>query len=363
MKKHTFNILLVLVLPLACLGALANDQTVKIKTKGNISLESENGDYSFQLRGRLQYDYNYAELDNVVDEDTFTARRARLSFRGTIKDFSYKMDFNIGNNNGGNPTDLYITYNGWGDSAKVSMGRQKMPMGLDRISSSKNNPFLERSALTERHTASHNYGVMFHGRKKDFLYEVAVFEDESSVNTDNDFGYGARAVWSKQRQQQLYHLGASYIDRGVIRCEVDGITNCLDVKNFGAEAAYVNGPLHFQTEYFRSKENAINTDGFYAQAGWVITGETRPYSRKRSSFTGIKPKSTLGAWEVVIRYEDGDGDYSDIELSRSNSSAIGIGLNWYYNSNVRFGMNYTVGDNNDNNSSGSEFRIRTQLLL
>ena len=65
---------------------------VKVSTKGGLKVSS--GDYSVQVGGRIQYDYNRSELNGEVDEDDFDARRARLFVKGNVaKDWEYTVSY------------------------------------------------------------------------------------------------------------------------------------------------------------------------------------------------------------------------------------------------------------------------------
>ena len=125
---------------------------------------------------------------------------------------------------------------------------------------------------------------------------------------------------------------------------------------FGIEAAAVSGSFHIQAELDDGTINGNDVNGFYVQAGYILTGETRPY--KGGKFKRVKPDGKAGAWEVVARYEDGDGNYSDIELGRTDATSYSLGVNYYANSNIRIGVNYTDGEDNLSNDDGNEFRVR-----
>ena len=101
--------------------------------------------------------------------------------------------------------------------------------------------------------------------------------------------------------------------------------------------------------------------GYYLQAGYFLTGESRPYSGGK--FKRPKPEGKGGAWEIVARYEDGDGNHSDIELGADDATAYTLGVNWYAHKNVKFGVNYTDGESNTSDDDGSEFRVRFQLTF
>ncbi|MHB8269468.1 OprO/OprP family phosphate-selective porin [Bradyrhizobium sp.] len=145
------------------------------------------------------------------------------------------------------------------------------------------------------------------------------------------------------------------------------IANVSSAQVYGVEAAATYGPLIVQGEYywFNIDRNAntglppigapsLKFQGGYAQAGWVLTGETRPYNTAAASYLGIKPKNPFslqgggwGAWEIA-------GRVSTMDLNDQLGTATGIAggrqtvytaaLNWYVNGNVRFMLNYLHGD-------------------
>ncbi len=131
---------------------------------------------------------------------------------------------------------------------------------------------------------------------------------------------------------------------------------------YSGEAAGTYGPLFFQGEYFwyDIDRNAlpglssVKFDGGYAQASYVLTGETHTYNAGSAAYNGIAPANPFsleaggwGAWEIA-------GRISTVNLNDQLASANGVaggrqtvytaGLNWYVNRNVRFMFNYLHGD-------------------
>ena len=321
-----------------------------IKTKGGLKVSTADKKYSVSLGGRIQYDYNRAEENGVADEDAFGVRRARLFVKGDIADWSYKAQFNIGNGNGGSPEDLYIRYNGFGKKAKVTVGRQKMPFGLEKLTSSKDITVLERSAITEAYAIGREDGIQLSGSEGDFTYAVAAFEESGGAGSEDDFGFAARTAFAPVKtDSSVVHLGVAY-------------QNLSDDNSaYGLEFAVSTGSLHGQIEYVDAEVANVDLDGYYVQVGYILTGETRPY--KGGKFKRVKPQGDNGAVELVVRYEDGDGNYRYINLGNTDGSAWGIGVNWYLNNNIRLGMNYTDGEDNNSNDEGDEFRARIQLTF
>lgn len=324
-------------------GATSANAEVKVSTKGGLKVST--GDYKFEFGGRIMYDFNRSELNGEVDENDFDLRRGRLYAKGNIaKNWAFKSQFNV---NGGGAEDLYLRYTGYGKGATITIGKQKMPFGLEELTSSKDISVLERSAITERYAVGRAEGVQIHGKAGgNSTYGIGVFTDDEK---DADIGFAARYTTAFKGENSLIHLGLAYKDIN-------------DDSALGFEAAVASGPFHAQFEYVDGEEEG-NDDlsGYYLQAGYILTGETRPY--KGGKFKRVKPDGKAGAWEIVARYEDGDGNHSDIELGGTDASAFTLGLNWYAHKNVRFGLNYTDGESNVNDDDGNELRVRFQLTF
>jgi phosphate-selective porin OprO/OprP len=326
---------------------ISDGSDLVIKVQGPIEIKTSDGNYSAKLGGRIQWDYNYAELNGDADEDDFSIRRARLYLSGKVNDWSYKVQFNVGNGNGGTHEDLYIRYNGWGKQAVVTIGNQKEPLSLEELESSKDISYLERSAVTEAYAPGRSEGILFSGQRGDMTYALGVFEDDGV--SDGTAVTGRVTYTPINSADHILHLGVAHSNRDE------------DVDITGIEVAYTKGPYHIQSEFISSEEIEQSRNGLYVQAGWIITGETRPY--KKGVFKRIKPGNISGAWEVVFRYEDGDGAYSDEELGSTDATSYGIGINYYLNKFIRIGTTYTDAKDNINGETGSEFRARIQIAL
>ncbi|MGH6998857.1 MAG: OprO/OprP family phosphate-selective porin, partial [Phenylobacterium sp.] len=142
--------------------------------------------------------------------------------------------------------------------------------------------------------------------------------------------------------------GTRLIDTGNI--DADGLTA------IGAEFGAQWKNLYVQTEYFDidvDRKGALSDpdfSGWYAQAGWTLTGEPRRYSA--GAFDAPRPakpfdlkKGTWGAWELGLRYSVLDLNYlAGSPGTAPVASAIRggeqeiftLGLNWYVNNVLRF---------------------------
>lgn len=344
MRTHLIPMLIFVLLETA-FAAIAQASDVKVSTKGGLKVSS--GDYEFKFGGRIMYDYNKSEKNGVTDEDGFDLRRGRVFVSGKIaKDWKFKTQFNV---DGGGAEDLYIRYTGWGRAANLTIGNQKVPFGLEELTSSKNISVLERSAITEQYAVGRAESVQLHGQLSgNSSYALSVFAEDQESSNDDEIGFAARyTVAPVKTDEALVHFGLAYRD-------------IADNDALGVEVAAVSGPFHIQAEYADGDFGANSLRGYYLQAGYVLTGEMRPY--KGGVFKRVKPSGKRGAWEAVVRYEDGDGNHSDIELGRVDASAYTVGLNWYAHENVKLGINYTEGKD-ANDVEGREFRVRFQLTF
>ncbi|WP_369721883.1 OprO/OprP family phosphate-selective porin [Bradyrhizobium sp. LLZ17] len=186
---------------------------------------------------------------------------------------------------------------------------------------------------------------------------------------------GADAQWLIQPPRNLIAntQTVTLSDRPELRLDpttlvsTGAIANVSGAQVYSIEAAATYGPLILQGEYFwYNVDRTANTglppfgapslkfQGGYAQAGYVLTGESHAYNPASASYGGVKPAHPfslegggLGAWEVA-------GRFSTIDLNDQLASANGIAggrqtvytlaLNWYVNGNVRFMLDYLHGN-------------------
>ena len=176
------------------------------------------------------------------------------------------------------------------------------------------------------------------------------------------------------------HVGSTDSIRFRSRPEV-GITenymvdtgSLADAENMpkaGVEFAYVDGRLSLQSEILGSwvqRDRGRSTlffHGWYANAGWFLTGESRPYHRGSARFGQIDPnvpvdKGGRGAWEVALRMSR--IDLTDGDIIGGEETNLTLGLNWYLTSTMRVMANYVNILEIDR--PGSEFDGNTMSLF
>ncbi len=363
------------------------------------------GDWlSLRFGGKVQADSGWANgQGDAAAADVgqqFQWRRLRPFVSGTVAD---KLDFKIEAELTGPQfqwMDLYARVKDLPGVGSVTAGQFKEPFGLEQLTSDPDTTFLER-ALPDAFAPARSPGVMLQDSvfNERATWAVGLFHSlQDEPNFPNGPGGQARAVtgratwlpWLDEQTDDLVHLGAAYSYRSLIgdaryrqRPEAHFVDYLTDTMSFpaeathlaGAEAAWVHGPLSVQGEYMaafveREEEDAAFLHGAYVQASYFLTGEHRPYDRKRGVFEGPRPSKPfptqgLGAWEVATRYSFLDLRSPGLSSSARQMQDLTVGLNWYLNPNVRLGWNYVHSWVKGSDSSGAAdvfwFRIQLQF--
>jgi phosphate-selective porin OprO/OprP len=84
----------------------------------------------------------------------------------------------------------------------------------------------------------------------------------------------------------------------------------------------------------------------YAQAGWFLTGEHRPFDRKLGTIDRVIPKENFGynaaggsgAWEVAARFSWLNLNDNGIQGGQLTDWTAGV--NWYWNPCTKLVFNY-----------------------
>lgn len=350
---------------------------VKISMKPSPKIESADGQYSFQPFGRVHLDSTHFNDDKKDHANNANFRRTRLGFKGKLgDDLKYKTEMDFAEENV-NFKEVTLTYTGLED-ADIKVGHQKPSFGMEQNTSSNYLMMIERAAPTNAFTRDEEIGVNILAGGDKWSLAAGIFNEDAGnddTDEDEDLTFDVRGSMNILDDNVL-HLGAGYSHReptGNVRFRAkpagDG-DNIIDTGNFGAvddvgvynaELAGVFGPFSFQSEYFvtdvnRDDGNAdASFDGYYAQAGLFLTGESRPYKGKTGNFGRVKPNSPFslkdggsGAWEVVARYEHVDLNDNGAGITGGALDNTSIGVNWHLSDHARLMGNIISVDTDDN---------------
>jgi phosphate-selective porin OprO/OprP len=257
---------------------------------------------------------------------------------------------------------------------------------------------MERGALQDAFLQEYDPGFLLWDNEleEQVWWGTGIYRIDAE-ETGLDFGDGEYAwtsrlcylLWDNPEHRYLMHVGASYslrssefdpttatsIVRFRARPEVrstprlvdTGSIACDNVDLVGAETAWVHGPLSVQGEYMLAHvDNGtsvpggpalgdVDLHGYYVFFSYFLTGEHRPYDPAVAAFGRIKPYENFfrvrtadgvcggrGAWELAARYSN--VDLVNGNLNGGNLDQITLGVNWYWNPNMRLMFNYIWTD-------------------
>jgi phosphate-selective porin OprO/OprP len=288
---------------------------------------------------------------------------------------------------------------------------------LDNLTSANYLTFMERAAFIDTFTLDRAIGVGLSYLKDHFTASAGIFGESSASSPlvpgfigDENLTFASRVTVAPINREvnganHLLHFGASVRTRDVGNDQqllfYRGRGDDLHMANFfvntgriadgdtfwGLEVAGVWGPFAAQAEYghtdvdvpggtiFRGAPNPFfglpdpSYEGWYAEASWFLTGESKPY--KDGVFQRVKVKNPMfkgggwGAWQLAGRYDMVDlGDNAfgcpitnaiefDPPANPQPSLSVPqcgeqktwlIGVNWYLNDYTRLMLNYAESD-------------------
>ena len=351
---------------------------------------------------------NYGHIQNGAD-----FRRARLGAKGSLTEttnYFIQMDFAFF----GRPTftDLWVEQKEVPILGTVRIGQWKQPFSLEVVSSFRYTTFMERSLLFQSFDPFRHLGIGFYDNADDLsaTWAASVFttgQDQFGGSIANNGGIGTaeRITWlpywnEATKGTEYLHLGVGHffnspanntatfktIPELYIGSQGSGtvgtsgqpapgsfngtppFVNTGALKTIsqynvlGTELLWVQGPLSVQSE---GQVNFVNQTGgnatailpgAYAQVGYFLTGEHRPYDRKAGAIDRVIPfrnfgpwssdceHSGWGAWEVAGRWSY--LDLNDHNIQGGTITDYTAGVNWYVNPYWKIVLNYVHSNAN-----------------
>ena len=209
----------------------------------------------------------------------------------------------------------------------LSIGKQKEPISLERLTGGTFLPNQERAAVSDAMLPSRNVGVVWNGSSpgKYSSWAIGAFNDWFDAGQDFDESstqYIGRLTWAplvSEDGSNLVHLGAGYrysdakegfqfltepeFNMSPLFVDTGEAKDADKTDTFNLEFAWRKGPFTLSSEYtqvdVKAPEYANPTfNGYYVTAAWIMTGEMRPYYKKSGVFGGIPGgKNRLPEWQ------------------------------------------------------------------
>jgi len=364
-------------------GALAVDRTrwlsqdERSREQVGELTESDGGEIRalrFGLAGTLNFDtpwvYVIAGATNAFDKGFDTDKTDDYTL------FDYRLDIPVFTN------------------TTLSIGKQKEPVSLERLTGMVYLPWQERTAPADAMFPGRNHGIVLNGMRSDgwMTWGFGAFNNwidtkESFSDTSNQLvgrvswvplvsadesnllhlGFGLRHSDAKQgihyQTEPEINLSPTFVDTGLITAN--------SALTYNLEAYWRKGPGWFGFEYIRSDADSPefgdpSFDGYHLSASWALTGEIRAYRKRSGLFDPLpvtRPVSQggWGAWEAAYRYSN--LDLSDGSVEGGELDIHSIGLNWWLTHVTQFSFNYRYTTLDQGGIEGNSSAITSRLLL
>ena len=390
-----------------------------------LRIQTPDGRDIFRLRGRIFYDAGFLMLDdnyNTVDDDRenrgdlarfgTVLRSARFGAEGAISDlYTWRLEVDFRDEEV-RMRGTYIEYIGH-RPFRLLIGNTKEPTGLEWMTNRRASTFLERAAPVDAYMPDWAMGIRAEYQGFNYNLMAGAFGSNAvEIERDINQGYslagratfapwisgrnylhlGAGATWRQNayRHQKARGFDKEYQDlrlrtrtgtraldgRFIGRIDITDVTNHTV---YAFESAVGLGPLSISGEYIgvvverdlelvNFDDPTLNLGGFYVQASYFLTGESRNYRPNRGNFGTLVPMRDFGpgagpgAWELTARFANInsiDKDYDGGQMDH-----LTVGLNWYLSREFRVMFNYMylkAQRANGKTSEGSVLGLRFHL--
>ncbi|OHB38013.1 MAG: hypothetical protein A2060_05650 [Planctomycetes bacterium GWA2_50_13] len=366
--------------------AIAESTPAKIKAGYKIGkgfyLETLDDKFKLYIHNRTQVRYTFANNDRGEDTSSFRIRRQRVNFEGHAftKDLTYKVQWDLAANTGtGNLLDAYVNYK-VDDLLQFRGGQYKVPFNRERLDSSGNLQFVDRSVANAEFQLDRDIGVMLHAKPKKGLFEyyLAVMSgagENQTRNSNNEFLYAARLAvnplgdFDAYSESDLEHyetpklaLGTAYAWNNGSKMFVDDAIRSfkrpITLREFTTDLVFkwrgfsLLGDFYWRDVTAHSGESLFRQGsnkgyGYRAQAGYFVP---LPYVSKHL--------------EVAGRYAFVNPDTRDQD---DTEREIGAACSWYFfghNNKLQGDVRRVTRERNvPDDLSDTEFRLQYQLIF
>lgn len=365
------------------------------KPFGGFKIQSDDKAYALKLGGQLQVDaWGFVGDDAKAYTDEVRIRRARLNVRATVAkyyDLRLLVDF------AGSAVQLLdaVFETTWLEEFRIRIGKEKQPVGWDRLQSDTATAFLEKSQASTL-VPNRDLGLQIVGKIGGGLldYQIGLWDGAADgatneVDNDDNWDFAGRLTFQPFLKADIPALKELLIGVYGSFGDVHGTATATQLTNYRssgraqwfrwaaaptdpagppaiAEGARVRlgghlnwqyGPVSVFGEYVQSSQDVtfgavsdtVSNSAYVAQATWLLTGDD-------ASWNGVKPKTEFdptsdaggpGGIELAVRWsalsiDDAafDNGFASANNSAKGISALTIGLNWYLNSYVKLQLDW-----------------------
>jgi len=331
----------------------------------------------FDLSGYIMLDYDRFDSAFLEDSDESDSsseiRRARLKLKYALND-NWNAKFQIGLSDSDiDVKDAYVQYKGW-SIADITLGQQKEPFGLEKLTSSRNLFMIERSMSTSAFSPGRSLGISLSGKLPSLYWQVGYYQPDDDETTSAVTGRIAWLPW--QNKDNLLHLGLAFSERAYDgnefrineKLEVYSSDSLIEGDELSADKTSLQSAelLWIQDRYTVMAEwqhaavtgNDLVThdyEGGYVQLSYQLSGGHRKYK------DGVLGSRSKNGWEITSRY-------STLLLTNEfkDAETYAIGLNYNFNKNLKFMGDYIHSNRFDDGvklDSGNAISLRMQYAF
>ena len=380
--------------------------------KNGFTLQSETGDFVLKLTGYVQADGRFVLGDDEgLVTDQFLLRRIRPILQGTVAryfDFYIVPDFGNGL---ALVQDAYLDVH-FTNKLRVRAGKMKSPFGIERLQSGQSLLFVERS-LANNIVPNRDVGVQVHGElgQDVFGYQLALLDgvtDGGNIDFDTNDGKDLAGrvfvqPWRTKGSSPLRGLGFGVAGttgtaNGVLRPYASvsqvpivvyptTVTASGPRRRWSPQASLFVGPVGVLAEYVAVRHEVqkvetgkptttarLDNSAWNVTGSWLVTGEDATYGNVKPKSFFVPSARTWGAVQLVARVnqlsvDDATftGGYADPTRSVRQATAWGVGVNWIWNQNLKYVLDYEQtrfqGGAADGADRPTEKSVQTRLQL
>lgn len=396
MNKRFFFLFTVTVFCLLALGSLvsfAEDNAKATAKDGILVIESEDGNFRYQLDSRIYLDFaTFDEDEDIIDLHAGSeVRRMRMAFKVVLwKDWLAEFDVDFSENAVG-IKDAWVGYQGI-ENTLIRVGNFRSPWSLEELTSSRYSSFIERglpNAFAPGRLIGlgiSEWGSFWQVSAGIFNQEAGDIDEEAYEDSDESVSFiGRISAAPLNCNNNVIHLGAAYANRTTDAFSTSfryraydetkisklRLLNTGKIKNsdytglLGLETVVQFGPLHVQGEYMQANVYRLEDsgkpdasfDGGYVFGSFFLTGDHMPYDVASGEFGRVVPEKEFGAIELLARYSWINLNDEDADIMGGEGKDLTFGLTWYFNANVKMLINYTIVDHDKNATADGDFEV------
>ena len=276
----------------------------------------------------------------------------------------------------------------------LSVGKQKEPISMERLSSLAYLPMQERSAIADAVMPVRNHGITLSGTAASSNVSWAVGAFNNWVDSGESFSDTAsvlvgRATWAPaflQSESNLLHVGLGlrrsdakqplrarsepefdnaplYVDTGPLPAD--------DQMTYNLEAYWRNGPYMLGFEYIGTDVNSPQSgnpffSGYHLTGSWAVTGEMRGYRKRSGTFDPLpvaRPVNQGGWGTVELAFRYSNTDLTDGTVDGGEMDIYSLGVNWWFTRSAHLALNYRHIDLDRFGTQGDSSGLNARILL